>query len=271
MISIIIPWYNRIELKQSLPTLISCCEEIGGEVVIVNFGGNKDILQEQIESHEQKISIINVQNTQAFNKPIAQNIGAKYTKYPFLFFCDCDIFFETNVIKELLDKVTQQRNVFGTLLGIQETIINSRNAGNLELFGYHLRLRINDGTEVNIVDNEEDASQGTRQAPGILLVKRQDFEKIEGYNSALDGWGWEDQDMVCRLTLYAKLHRINHGMAFHISHDDESRMMGYNNYQNRWQSRDIMFRRALNNYDKNDFLGTYSHDINAYPVKFGLH
>lgn len=270
MISIIVPWYNRIELKQSLPSIISCCEDIGGELVIVNFGGNKNILQKQIESYEQKIVIINVQSARAFNKPIAQNIGAKYTKYSSLFFCDCDILFETNVIKTLLDKVTSQKNIFGTLQGVQETEINSRKAGNLEMFGYHLRLRIKDGTEVNIIDNEEDAAIGTRQAPGILLVKRQDFEKVEGYNSALDGWGWEDQDMICRLTLYAKLNRVNHGVALHISHDDKSRMIGYTNYQDRWQSRDIMFRRALNNYDKNDFLGTYSKDINAYAVEFGL-
>lgn len=71
MISIIVPWYNRIELKQSLPSIISCCEDIGGELVIVNFGGNKNILQKQVESYEQKIVIINVQNARAFNKPIA--------------------------------------------------------------------------------------------------------------------------------------------------------------------------------------------------------
>jgi predicted glycosyltransferase involved in capsule biosynthesis len=269
MISVVIPWFNRAELKQSLPSIISCCNNIESEVVVVNLGGDRHILRDQVKEFIHKIKILNVSGVNGFNKPTAQNIGASHTKYPYLFFCDCDILFTTNVITTLLKEVVSQENTFGTLHGVQETIINSRKAGNIEMFGYSMRLRIKDGTEVNIIDNEEDAINGTRQAPGILLVSRKAFEKVEGYNSALDGWGWEDQDMICRLVLYAKLNRIYYGTALHISHDDKSRMLGYINYQDRWQSRDIMFRRALSNYDKNDFLGTYSKDISTYTLEFG--
>jgi N-terminal domain of galactosyltransferase len=99
------------------------------------------------------------------------------------------------------------------------------------------------------VDNEEDAEKGTRQAPGLLLVRRSDFMRIEGYNGRLHGWGWEDQDMIARLTLGAGLRRIQRGVATHLSHGDTARIAHYPPVRDRWESRDRMFRQALSNYD----------------------
>ena len=264
MLSIIVPWYNRQELKLALLNLAKSMEEIGGDITIVNLGGDQELLESQVKDWKKFLSIINITSQGNFNKPVAQNIGASYAKFPYLFFCDCDIILPPGILLSLFNKIKENNNVFGTLAGIKETEINSRKANNLILFGYELRLKIADGTEVKIVDNEEDAEVGTRQAPGLLLVKRSDFEKINGYNSQLDGWGWEDQDMICRLTLKGKLTRISWGTAFHISHDDETRMQGYHNYDDRWQSRDKMFRRALANYDQDFFMGSYTKDIKSY-------
>lgn len=261
MLSIIIPWYNRIELKNTFPPLIHYSSKIGGDVTLVNFGGDECLLNEQLSGIRNKISVVHVRNVLGFNKPIAQNIGAYCSKQPYLFFCDCDILFTNPSLLMLLDKVQQQSNAFGTLSMVKESKLNAREAGNLIMFGYILKLKISDGTEAMIVDNEEDATEGTRQAPGLLLVRRNDFENINGYNSELDGWGWEDQDMVCRLTLNTKLKRIAFGNAIHISHTDKERMQGYHNYTNRWQSRDRMFRHALDNYNKGILIGTYTADI----------
>lgn len=262
MISIIIPWFNRAELKEALPNIIANAEYVSGNVTIVNFNGDREFIDEQVGNLKKKLKIIHVSKDSVFNKPAAQNIGAHYTNHDYLFFCDCDIYFqEPTTLYHLFEKVKQHGKAFGTLEGVKETKLNARNASNLVMFGYQLNLKIADGTKVTIIDNEEDASDGTRQAPGILLVKRTDFELIGGYNSKLDGWGWEDQDMICRLSLSAKLQRISCGKAMHISHDDESRMLGYKNYHDRWYSRDIMFRRALANYDMNNFMGTFGVDV----------
>jgi hypothetical protein len=111
------------------------------------------------------------------------------------------------------------------------------------------------------VDNEEDAEDGTRQAPGLLFARREHFEAINGYNAHLHGWGWEDQDMISRLTLGLGLTRINEGRAIHISHDDQARIGFYPPVASRWESRDRMFRAALSNYDNNCFAGTFSQDV----------
>lgn len=175
-----------------------------------------------------------------------------------MFFCDCDIIVTPETIKNLLVKV-QHPGTFATLAGVKESEINSRGGKHIVCFGYELRIRTADGRELLIVDNEEDADDGTRQAPGLLMVQRSDFHTIGGYNSQLHGWGWEDQDMIARLTLGAGLQRMQAGRAIHISHNDEARVANYP-LQNRWESRDKMFRQALANYDNSNFQGTYLND-----------
>ena len=49
------------------------------------------------------------------------------------------------------------------------------------------------------------------------------------------------------------------GTATHLSHDDLARVQAYP-MSNRWESRDKMFRQALDNYDRADFHGTYEAD-----------
>lgn len=264
MLSVVIPWYNRYELQTVIPSIIESVNEIGGDITIVNLGGDVRLLENQILEYKEHVKVIQTAKQKTFNKPIAQNIGAFHAKNPYLFFCDCDIIFPPGTLISLFDRIREGNNLFGTIASVKETEVNARKANCLVMFGYELHLKISDGTEVKIIDNEEDVNKGTRQAPGLLMVKKTDFEKIDGYNSQLDGWGWEDQDIICRLTLGGKLSRLCLGDVHHLSHSDEVRMQGYHNYQTRWESRDKMFRRALDNYDKGCFMGSYSHDIKRH-------
>jgi glycosyltransferase involved in cell wall biosynthesis len=260
MLSVIISWYNRNELKKALPSIVENVRAVGGDITVVNFMGDSHWLEDQIQEYAADVRIVTVTDQVRFNKARAQNIGADATSKPVLFFCDCDIILSKGTLQNLLEQITTTPNSFATLKGVKETDQNARQANNLVMFGYELRLKIKDGTSAQIIDNEEDVTDGTRQAPGLLMVRREDFLKVNGYNGRLNGWGWEDQDMICRLTLHAKLKRITSGIAQHISHDDEARMQSYLGFLDRWQSRDKMFRTALSNYDLGDFLGTYTVD-----------
>lgn len=91
MLSIIIPWYNRNELKQALPSLIASAEDVASDITIVNLGGDAELLRQQIPKEHSKIRIVHTKAAEHFNKPTAQNIGACNTNSPYLFFCDCDI------------------------------------------------------------------------------------------------------------------------------------------------------------------------------------
>lgn len=266
MLSIVVSWRNRKELGRALPGLAASARALGGDVTIVNFGGSREVLDEQLDDHASDVNVVEIDNQQYFNKARAQNVGAANTKQPYLFFCDCDIVLEPATVASLVERLRANPGTFATLAGVRESELNSRGGNHVVCFGYHLRIRTKDGRVLEIVDNEEDANDGTRQAPGLLLVKRDDFLAINGYNSRLHGWGWEDQDMIGRLTLGAGLTRIQDGVAIHLSHDDDARMAAYPPFKDRWESRDRMFRQALANYDAGDFRGTYDRDAREYPA-----
>lgn len=265
MLSIIISWRDRIELQQALPSLIACIEPIDGQINIVNFAGDQQLLNQQLAEFTQhpQLKVTQISQQPFFNKAAAQNIGAKTAKYDNLFFCDCDIIVNPNQIIELCHQLNDSTGHFATLKGVKETELNSRGAGHVVSFGYELNIRTKDGRHLQIIDNEEDSETGLRQAPGLLMVKRHDFIAINGYNSQLHGWGWEDQDMISRLTLGQGLSRIQHGEALHISHDDHARIAHYPEMKDRWESRDRMFRTALSNYDQANFQGSYHQDVTA--------
>lgn len=267
MLSVIVTWRDRDELERAIPSMLCVAQSLCGEVLVVNFGGDLSRLRRQLPQNSGLIKIVHVPDRTFFNKPAAANMGASQASKDLLFFCDCDIVLGPDLFLSLSREVASTPDVFATLAGVRETETNSRGAKFVTRFGYELRIRTRADREVRILDHEEDASDGTRQAPGLLMVKATDFKCINGYNSGLDGWGWEDQDMICRLTLGAGLRRIQQGVATHISHDDHARVGSYP-YVDRWESRDRMFRRALANYDRAHFLGTFTEDVHVLRGAF---
>ena len=262
MLSIVVSWRDRDELKVALPQLVNTRRLANGDLAVVNFGGSRDKLCKELGEYSSHVRVVDVRNQAFFNKPRSQNIGAFCTQHSVLFFCDCDIIVDPESIVALADTVRKEDRTFATLRGVKETEVNSRRAGHVVQFGYELRLRTADGRSLTIVDHEEDASDGTRDAPGILVVRREHFLDVGGYNSRLPE-GWEDQDMIARLTLGAGLRRVCDGVAQHISHDDEARMKHYPSTPSRWENRDKMFRAAMSNYDRGDFHGSYTQDTNT--------
>ncbi|ORC49132.1 glycosyl transferase family 2 [Burkholderia sp. A27] len=263
MLSIIVTWRNRNELGRALPGLVETARRLDGEVVIVNFGGDADALERQLKGQESAVQVVELRDQRHFHKTKAQNLGAHFSRGDTLFFCDCDIIVEPDVIASLVRQLEATAGMFATLKGVRETEQNSRQANNVVRFGYRLDVKIRNGRQLSIVDNEEDAQDGTRQAPGLLIVRRRDFLSVNGYNGRLHGWGWEDQDMISRLTLGAGLERLIDGHALHISHDDHARVSQYP-VENRWESRDKMFRQALAYYDEDDFCGTFAEDVERF-------
>jgi glycosyltransferase involved in cell wall biosynthesis len=259
-LGIVVSWRDRTELASSLPTVARCAARHGGDVTIVNYGGSVAQLEAMLPDSGGDWRIVNVDERGWFNKSRAQNIGAAHTGRDLLFFCDCDILIPDGALDELIERVSREQGTFGTVAAVTETVRNSRKAGNVVMFGYHLKLRLANGRSLQIIDNEEDADDGTRQAPGLLVVHRRYFEEIGGYNGRLHGWGWEDQDMIARLTLSGGLNRVQHGRVQHLSHDDDARIRHYPPVRDRWESRDRMFRQALGNYDRADFAGTFRED-----------
>lgn len=260
MLSIIVSWRDRDELGRALAGIRAAAHALNGDVTVVNFSGDAARLAPMLGAPGADLHVVTVDGQRYFNKAAAQNIGAAHARHPLLFFCDCDIVLDASVLVQLVERLTDGGAHFATLAGVRESETNARGARHVVSFGYELKIRTADGRELRIVDNEEDGNDGTRQAPGLLLVRRDDFLAVDGYNSDLHGWGWEDQDMIARLTLGRGLRRVNQGHALHLSHDDHARVAHYPLVSSRWESRDRMFRAALANYDDANFQGSYQRD-----------
>ena len=267
MISIIIPWKNRVEIYRSLDCFMEVASAINGEVILVNYTG---ILDKSLMKQYRALRIIEVQDQHYFNKACANNIGAVHARYSKLFFCDCDIILETNIILKCVEYL-DQKSSFVTIKNIQEEKLNAISQNNIVCFGYRLTIKTIDNRSVEIIDFEEDSKTGVRNAPGLLFVNTSDFELINGYSGVLQGWGWEDQDMICRLTLGLGLTRHQYGKLLHLSHDDYARLGEYPSVSNRWESRDKMFRTALSRYDQNEFSGTYREDVETHNFILETH
>ena len=265
MLSIVVPWRDRVELAAAIPQLVGSARAVHGDLTIVNFGGSADLLRRLLAEHVCEVQVVESADQPFFNKAKAQNIGAGATTQPVLFFCDCDILLEPQLVESLANQAAMIDGLFATLAGVRESESNSRRGNHVVCFGYELRIRTSTGRTLRIVDNEEDIEDGTRQAPGLLFVRRSDFLAVNGYNGRLHGWGWDDQDMIARLTLGRGLRRASDGCVIHLSHDDQARMQAYST-ADRWESRDRMFRQALANYDRADFFGTYDIDNAEIPV-----
>ena len=264
MISIIVTWNGRTGIEHSLSSILRAGADVGGEVIIVNFGGNLEQLCGELPHDRSSLRLISVAGTKSFNKSAAQNIGIANAVHPICFFCDCDIVLPVPGLKQIVSDGLDVEHEFRTIKNIRETELNTREARNIRSFGYTLRIRLQNDRMIEIVDSEEDIESGLRSSPGLLIAARRHIVEINGYNSSFLGWGWEDQDMICRLTLGLGLRRSSIGCLDHISHNETSRVVNYPAGLSRWETRDKMFRAALANYDYANFLGTLSTDVERY-------
>src|ERR1700722_9978175 len=102
MLSIVVPWCNRDEIGMALPSLLVCLDAIGGEGVIVNFGGDSTRLLSPIPRDGPHVILVDAGPQRYFNKAKAQNLGASVARSDLLFFCDCDIIIQSDVLAELV-------------------------------------------------------------------------------------------------------------------------------------------------------------------------
>ena len=93
---------------------------------------------------------------------------------------------------------------------------------------------------------------GTRSGVGLVLARREHFIGIQGLNSNLRGWGYEDFDFQIRLQLGLGLERVSLGRAQHVSHPPapSAALSHSRNIATAWQ-----------NYSKGKLEGTFDSDV----------
>jgi glycosyltransferase involved in cell wall biosynthesis len=262
---VVIPWKDRKEFATSLSRNAAIFREHNFEVIVVNCGGDAQSLEEILHKIDVPISVIEVEET-SFNRSLALNVGAYYSHAEVLLLLDCDILLHRTSLLDSLSRMESGRVV--TIARVRETLAEPWEGarignGNIqEVIVSHSSLLVwSDGRTTPVTNRCFYASDGSRAGQGQLLVRRSDLLAVEGYNSQLDGWGFEDIDILIRLQRVLSLRHLEVGEALHISHGDRVRNI---NRGSRFSNNKYNCDLAYSNYSKGDFNGSLLQDVERW-------
>ncbi len=265
-LAVIIPWCDRPEISATLESNRAALADPGLQLLVVNCGGDLAELDRLLQSTALPgLSRLDLPGA-SFNKALALNAGVAATDAAELFFLDTDIVLADN----FLDRA-RRRLSSNTFVTVQQVVENSppprHHLSGLHEIAHLIELVSADGT-TQIETNRSRPADGSRSGPGLILLRREHFLAIDGMNSDLEGWGFEDLDLVTRLQLAQGLRRRSVGTVVHLTHDDEVRTLGAND---RAESEARNRMRAFYNYGQRHYLGTYDDDLQQWREHWTQH
>ena len=252
-LSILIPWYERDELRLTLAANapVFCAHD--AEILILNCGGSGERLRALIAaSGVTGIRQLDI-SAPGFNKSLALNVGLAHARADTIFVLDTDIVLLSQLPLEAMDE-----RCFLNIGTIYESApFEPKQTGSPSPKNAILQLTFRDGVKIRHQLSLRDAFGNMRAGPGLLLAKKDDLLHIHGYNSDLISWGWEDDDVLVRLQYALKLRRVQSGEALHLTHGDSQRFL----CGSRSQSDQRNFIKCCRNYNNGLFLGSYHSDV----------
>lgn len=263
-LSVLIPWYERDELQLTLTKNAPAFRSHGVEVLVLNCGGDSSRLRGLIAASEATgVRQVDI-SAPRFNKSLALNIGLSRSRSDTILTLDADVVLLDDFLEAAKD--LPDGKSFVTIEWVHESEpapLNSHQPGMVGNFATAMlsssavEFHFRDGTTVQHQLSRRDMFGNRRAAPGLLLVNKRDLLAIQGHNSQLEGWGWEDDDVLVRLQYVQRLQRIQKGAALHLTHGDDRRILR----GSRKQSDQINFLKCCRNYNNGIFLGTYDADV----------
>jgi glycosyltransferase involved in cell wall biosynthesis len=262
-LSVIIPWRDRPEIATTLRENSAAFSARDLEVVVVNCGGDAAQLRAAAGGARlDRLRFIELEGA-GFNKSLALNLGVYAARAPRLFFLDADVTLKGNFLAEALGLLDSECFVTGERV-FESAAAAGDEESQLEEVAQLVRLVAAGGREACVETNRARLRDGSRSAPGLVMLSRQHFVEVDGMNSDLHGWGWEDLDLLVRLQLALGLRQRQAGAAVHLTHGDEVRYFGG---RTRAESEQTNFSACLENYRLGHFYGTYADDVATWKER----
>lgn len=255
-LTVVIPWRNRPELAASLAHNLPRLAPFRAEVVVASCAGDPDRLREALAGHASPALRVLEIPSPAFSKGLALNLGADAARGRHLFFLDTDVLLDEGFLALALPRLDGRS--FVTVERVYESKPAARTeAPGLREIAWSVELVGRGGRKARVETNRMRFHDGSRGGPGLILLEREHFLGVDGMNSDLEGWGWEDLDLVARLQLALGLKRRPVGRAVHLSHGDEVRDFAG---RSRAASEQENLAVCLANYRLGHFAGTCADD-----------
>ena len=273
VLSVLIPWCNRREIRTTLAHNVPILHRFGAEILIMNCGGDaeqlKILLFDSGFAGLPDIWITDLLHPH-FNRSYALNIGVHLSKSSRVFVLDADILLNTEIVRDALEIL--ERSAFVTV----ENVFESQPRDNL--FGgdsskqeplsvvkrNFVDISLADGTSIRICTFRRNEVDGSRAGPGLIFLRKKDLIQVEGYNGDLQYWGWEDNDLQVRLKRVLNLEHFEVGNVLHLSHGDGDRaLFGKSPESTNRSNLGVCCER----YAQGNFRGTYSRDVESWISK----
>jgi glycosyltransferase involved in cell wall biosynthesis len=257
-LSVLIPWCERDELRLKLAANAPVFRAHDAEILILNCGGSSERLRGLITASEVTgIRQLDI-SVSRFNKSLALNVGLAHARADTVFTLDADIVLLGPLPVEAMDErsfLTIESVYESAPFDAKQTRNDSAVASAKSAI---LEFTFRGGVKVRHQLSLRDAFRNVRAGPpGLLLAKKGDLLNIHGYNSDLESWGWEDDDVLIRLQYALGRRRVQSGEALHLTHGDNARFLR----GPRSQSDQRNFIKCCRNYNNGLFLGSYQSDI----------
>ncbi len=255
MVSVIIAWKARPELKRTLEANAPFFARHSAELIIVNCGGDTQHLESLMgDQGIRAVRLLHVPSV-AFNRSLANNLGAAHASHDFLFFLDADVILKSDVLG-LVDTLDSKSFIMiRKVHESEQTAVDPMLSFLKERINTH-EFVLNDGRRAFTHDVR--GSDGSRCGPGLVLVRTGSFLEVGGFNSTLSGWGFEDVDLQLRLQFAGMVPTLT-GEVLHLSHPRNSATAGQSNVKNTL--------RCFENYRRSNFAGTFQADVDAWRAR----
>ena len=211
MVSIIIPFYERLEhLRCCLDSLKSSSDDFD-EVIITDDGSGEETvgnLNKMICNYDFPINHV-WQPKQGFRVAAARNNGIRQAKGDYLIFFDSDFLILPDAIKYHLKLAKSGRFVAGNCKYLTKAQTDSAFNSNIspeflenlyqqlpekEMIKDHRRF-----IKRTILFKLHLKSRRKQSLGGHFSIFRRDIEYVNGYDENFKGWGGEDEDLGIRL------------------------------------------------------------------------
>src|SRR5258708_2895705 len=206
-ISVVIAWCDRVALRTSLSQNWPYFRRAGAEVLLVNCGGNRSLARRlvSVSAGNGPIRVIHLA-AGSFNKSLALNVGSSLATSSHLCFLDADVVISPTLLDQLRARATG--DTFSTVRDVVESqLVGQTSETALSETSQHLAFTLRDGRRARILISRTGYRPPRRTGPGLVCLSRRHFVSVGGMNAELKGWGWEDLDLIIRLSLKLGLKR----------------------------------------------------------------
>jgi glycosyltransferase involved in cell wall biosynthesis len=268
-ISVIIPWKGRPEILETLEKNEPYFRSHDAEIIIVISGAGSISLTSLLQTAGIQYADWLCLDDSVFNKSRAINSGIFVSRSPAIFVLDADILLTPDFIGATMGALTG--STFCTAGWVDETLPSGQSQITTSLFSRALyegilrdvnievtaNITLGYGRSIKRVLYKESYVNGAHSGPGLLIAEKDHLLAIEGFNSELSTWGWEDNDVLLRLGYVLGLEHVEVGRVTHLSHSDKARNIPP---EGRFYSDLSNMAHCCEQYGSGNFKGTYAAD-----------